>query len=93
MAKANLTSDGYTIIVARGAERDLNKLDRPVLNRIVPIIDNLSQDPRPTGSRKLVNEVNKWRVRVGDWRVLYEIDDDARTVRVVAVRHRSKAYE
>jgi len=81
------------IIVARGAERDLNKLDRPVLNRIVPVIDNLSQDPRPPGSRKLVNEMNKWRVRVGDWHVLYEIDDDARTVRVIAVRHRSKAYE
>jgi mRNA interferase RelE/StbE len=88
-----LTSDSYTIIVTRGAERDLNKLDRPVLNRIVPIIDNLSQDPRPPGSRKLVNEVNMWRVRVGDWRVLYEISDDARTVRVIAARHRSKAYE
>jgi mRNA-degrading endonuclease RelE of RelBE toxin-antitoxin system len=37
--------------------------------------------------------MNLWRVRVGDWRVLYEIDDTARTVRVVAVRHRSKAYE
>jgi mRNA interferase RelE/StbE len=45
------------------------------------------------GCRKLVNQVNLWRVRVGDWRVLYEIDDAARTVLVVAVRHRSKAYE
>lgn len=88
-----MTSDSYTIIVARGANRDLSKLDRPVLSRIAPVIDDLSQDPRPPGSRKLVNEVNKWRVRVGDWRVLYEIDDDARTVLVIAVRHRSKAYE
>jgi mRNA interferase RelE/StbE len=44
------------------------------------------------GCRKLVNQVSLRRVRVGDWRVLYEIDDAARTVRVVAVRHRGKAY-
>ena len=56
-------------------------------------MDALSTEPRPTGCRKLVNQVSLWRVRVGDWRVLYEIDDAARTVRVVAVRHRSKAYE
>ncbi len=88
-----MTDDRYTIIVARGAERDLDRLDPPVLNRVAPIIDALSQVPRPHGSRKLVNQSNLWRVRVGDWRVLYEIDDDARTVRVIAVRHRSRAYE
>ena len=71
----------------------MDKLDRTVLNRVAPAIDDLSNYPRPHGSRKLVNQVNLWRVRVGDWRVLYEIDDAVRTVRVVAVRHRSKAYE
>jgi mRNA interferase RelE/StbE len=86
-------ADGYTVSVARGAQRDLERLDRPVLNRIAPVIDALSHAPRPHGSRKLVNESNTWRVRVGDWRVLYEIDDDARTVRIIAVRHRSRAYE
>lgn len=86
-------ADGYTISVARGAQRELDRLDPPVLNRIVPVIDALAHDPRPHGSRKLVNESKTWRVRVGDWRVLYEIDDDARTVRIIAVRHRSRAYE
>jgi mRNA interferase RelE/StbE len=71
----------------------LDKLDRTVLSRVAREIDALSGEPRPTGCRKLVNHVNRWRVRVGDWRVLYEIDDAARTVRVVAVRRRSKAYE
>ena len=88
-----MTSEHYTVVVTRGAQRDLDRLDRPVLNRVATAIDELSDDPRPHGSRKLVNQVNLWRVRVGDWRVLYEIDDAVRTVRVVAVRHRSKAYE
>ncbi len=88
-----MTANRYTIIVARGAQKELDQLDRSMLNRIAPKIDDLADDPRPALCRKLVNQANLWRVRVGDWRVLYEIDDDARTVRVIAVRHRSKAYE
>jgi mRNA interferase RelE/StbE len=88
-----LTAERYTVVLARGAERDLDRLDRAVLNRVASAIDGLSNVPRPAGCRKLLDQVNLWRVRVGDWRVLYEVDDAARTVRVVAVRHRSKAYE
>ena len=88
-----MTTERYSVVVTRGAERDLDKLDRAVLARVAREIDSLSGDPRPVGCRKLVNHANLWRVRVGDWRVLYEIDDAARTVNVLAVRHRSKAYE
>jgi len=88
-----LTTERYNVVVARGAERDLDRLDNPVLARVAREIDALSNEPRPAGCRKLVGQVNRWRVRAGDWRILYEIDDAARTVRVVAVRHRSKAYE
>ena len=88
-----MTSERYSIVITRGAERDLDRLDRAVLNRVAREVDALSVEPRPMGCRKLVNQVNLWRVRVGDWRILYEIDDAARAVNVVAVRHRSKAYE
>jgi mRNA interferase RelE/StbE len=88
-----LTTERYNVVITRGAGRDLDRLDRAVLTRVAREIDALSTEPRPMGCRKLVNQVSLWRVRVGDWRVLYEIDDAARTVRVVAVRHRSKAYE
>ncbi|MCA1619498.1 MAG: type II toxin-antitoxin system RelE/ParE family toxin [Acidobacteria bacterium] len=88
-----MTTERYHVVITRGAGRDLDRLDRAVLPRVAREIDALSAEPRPTGCRKLVNQVSLWRVRVGDWRVLYEIDDAARTVRVVAVRHRSKAYE
>ena len=88
-----MTAERYNIVITRGAGRDLDRLDRAVLTRVAREIDGLSIEPRPAGCRKLVNQASLWRVRVGDWRVLYEIDDAARTVRVVAVRHRSKAYE
>ena len=86
-----MTTERYNVVITRGAGRDLDRLDRTVLSRVAREIDALSTEPRPTGCRKLINQVSLWRV--GDWRVLYEIDDAARTVRVVAVRHRSKAYE
>ena len=88
-----MTAERYNVVITRGAGRDLDRLDSPVLARVAREIDTLSGEPRPMGCRKLVNRVNIWRVRVGDWRILYEIDDAARAVRVVAVRHRSKAYE
>jgi mRNA interferase RelE/StbE len=91
--RAVLTAERYNVVITRAAGRDLDRLDRAVLARVAREIDALSGEPRPVGCRKLVNQMNLWRVRVGDWRVLYEIDDTARTVRVVAVRHRSKAYE
>ena len=53
----------------------------------------LANEPRPAGCRKLVDSENRWRIRVGDYRIIYIIDDAARAVDVVAVRHRSKAYE
>ena len=88
-----MTAERYNIVITRGAERDLDRLDRPVLARVAREIDALLGEPRPHGCRKLVDSENRWRVRVGDWRVLYEIDDVARAVRIVAVRHRSKAYD
>ena len=88
-----MTTERYNVAITRGADRDLDRLDRAVLTRVASEIDALSTEPRPTGCRKLIDQVSLWRVRVGDWRVLYEIDDAARTVRVVAVRHCSKAYE
>ena len=54
---------------------------------------HLVAEPRPHACRKLVTEENLWRVRVGDYRVVYSIDDAASIVQIIGVRHRSKAYE
>jgi mRNA interferase RelE/StbE len=61
--------------------------------RVIPAIRRLGTEPRPAGCRKLVGSGSRWRLRVGDFRIIYTIDDVERAVEVVAVRHRSKAYE
>ncbi|MCA1631356.1 MAG: type II toxin-antitoxin system RelE/ParE family toxin [Acidobacteria bacterium] len=83
----------FEISFARSARKELESLDDKFVNRIFPKIVALSRQPRPGGCRKLVGEENLWRIRVGDYRVIYEIDDARRIVDVIAVKHRSKAYD
>ena len=61
-------------------------------HRIIPQIRALAENPRPLGCRKLTGSKNDWRIRVGDCRVLYEIDEKARAVRIMRVRHRREVY-
>jgi mRNA interferase RelE/StbE len=83
----------YTITFARSARRELEALDARLVQRIVSAIDALAKDPRPRGCRKLRGESNLWRIRIGEYRVVYAVYDERRLVDIIAVRHRSKAYE
>lgn len=89
-------SDGgepqYQVNLTRSAFKDLKKLSRPALLRVDERITSLNSGPRPHGSQKLAGS-DLYRVRVGDYRILYEIDDAARVVTVERVRHRSDAYD
>jgi mRNA interferase RelE/StbE len=60
---------------------------------VIRSIRSPADEPRPSGCRKLIGSQNRWRVRVGDYRVIYTVDDAGRVVEIIAVRHRSKAYE
>jgi len=82
----------YAITFARSARKDLEALNRPLIARILKRIEALAEDPRPPGCRKLVGQANLWRVRIGDYRVIYEIDDGKKLVDINAIRHRSEAY-
>lgn len=82
----------YDVYLERAAERDLNALDEADFERVIARIRSLGDDPRPAGSRKLVGSVSDWRVRVGNLRIIYEVDDDEDCVRVMRVRHRRRAY-
>ena len=82
----------YRVTFARSARRELERLDRQLAGRIVTRIEGLVVEPRPSGVRKLRGANNLWRLRVGDYRVIYSVDDGQRVVDVVAVRHRSEAY-
>jgi mRNA interferase RelE/StbE len=83
----------YYIVFARSARKELESLSAKLVQRIFPTIEALAKEPRPKGCRKLTSEKNLWRLRVGDYRVIYTIDDDKAAIDIIAVRHRSKAYQ
>jgi mRNA interferase RelE/StbE len=82
----------YQIVFERSAEKDLKRLPSKVLPRAVNAIQALAKNPRPVGSRKLAGSENDWRIRVGDYRIVYEIADEIRVVRINRVRHRRDVY-
>jgi mRNA interferase RelE/StbE len=82
----------YKIQIKRSAERDLRQLPASVFRRINRQIVALGSEPRPPGVRKLQGQMEGWRVRVGDYRILYQIDDAAQTVTIVRVKHRRDVY-
>ncbi|TFD73270.1 type II toxin-antitoxin system RelE family toxin [Cryobacterium fucosi] len=74
------------------AVKELTKLDKPVARRVVKAVDALSADPRPRGVRALVGYPNLWRIRVGDYRVVYTINDTELVVLALRIAHRSSVY-
>lgn len=82
----------YEIFLERTAERDLRRLRPEEFRRVIRVVRELADTPRPPGCRKITGSQSDWRIRVGTLRVIYEIDDDAREVRVMRVRHRRDAY-
>ena len=82
----------YRVLLERGAERDLGRLSTEVHERVVVAIKGLAVNPRPPACRKLTGTKNDWRIRVGDYRVVYEIADEIRIVRINRVRQRREFY-
>jgi mRNA interferase RelE/StbE len=82
----------YRILLERAAEKDLARLAAGMHDRAIAAIQALARNPRPPGCRKLAGSKNDWRIRVGDCRVVYEIADEIRIVRVNRVRHRREVY-
>ena len=83
----------YHVEVAAAAVRQLRKLDRSAQRRVQAAIELLAAEPRPNGAKKLVGGDGEWRVRTGDYRIVYEIHDDVLLVLVVAVGHRREIYD
>ena len=74
------------------AERGLRKLPRDVLVRIIALAEALALDQRPQGAVKLAGTENTWRIRSGDYRLVYSISGSTLTVEVVKVAHRREVY-
>ena len=82
----------YQVLLRPGAERQRRKLDDKTRRRINHALLPLEETPRPPGVVKLRNAENEWRIRVGDYRVIYEIDEDERLVVILRIKHRPEAY-
>jgi len=83
----------YTIRLERQAERELRKLPREVIQRINTALERLIHEPRPQSVVKLTGQTgSKWRIRVGAYRILYEINDRHTHVNVYRIKHRRNAY-
>jgi len=83
----------YAVTFARSARKELEALDSDLVGRIFHKIEALAKEPRPLGCRKLKGEKSLWRIRIGNYRVIYAIYDNESRVDVIAIRHRSKAYD
>jgi mRNA interferase RelE/StbE len=81
----------YTVGIQQRARRALARLAEPDYSRILDAIRALGITPRPVGCRKLTDR-DGWRIRVGDYRVVYEVDDARRTVTVLDIGHRRDVY-
>jgi mRNA interferase RelE/StbE len=82
----------YRVVFARSARRELEGLEATVARRIILRIEMLATERRPRGCVKLQGAADLWRIRIGDYRVVYSIDDRARLVDIRVVRHRSDVY-
>ena len=83
----------YVVALTSSAEKELKRLPGNLVERIIPRLERLGSNPRPAGCKKLKGGDREWRIRVGDYRVVYTIDDSKRLVEVTRVRHRSEVYE
>jgi len=82
----------FSVRFVRSARKEIERLDAAVVERVFSRIEALATEPRPSGCRKLRGAIDLWRLRIGDYRVIYWIDDTARVVEIRAVRHRSASY-
>jgi mRNA interferase RelE/StbE len=82
----------WALIYARRAEKDIARLDPPVRRRVLSTLERLAADDPTIDERKL-KSMDEWRIRVGDWRIRFTRDDEARTIHVTHVLPRGRAYD
>jgi mRNA interferase RelE/StbE len=83
--------DPYRLLFDPGVHRDQKSIPKEDLKRILRRIDSLTSNPRPVGSVK-VSDPSVYRLRQGDYRVLYHVDDAQRLVRILRIGHRREVY-
>ena len=87
-----MSKNRWQVIIHRKAERVLKRLDGEMLERIRQAIRGLAGDPRPLGYKKLTGYENLYRIRVGEWQIIYAIEDKQLIVLVLEISPRGGAY-
>jgi len=82
----------YKLIIKPSALNEINSLPALFQDRIINAIDDLPTNPRPSGCKKLFGSKNRWRLRIGDYRILYKLGDSLKEVYVYRVAHRKDVY-
>ena len=82
----------YHVVLASSAEKELKRLSAQLMARMISRLESLASNPRPPGCKKLKGGDREWRIRVGDYRAVYTIDDTKSLVEVTRIRHRSEVY-
>jgi mRNA interferase RelE/StbE len=83
----------YLVTFAASARKELTGLPPDVIARLWPKIRELAGSPRPAGCKKLHGYKNRWRIRAGNYRVVYAIDDTGKSVDITRIAHRREVYE
>jgi len=83
----------YSVELKSSASKELERLPPNLIQRVFPKLEALGADPRPRGCKKLKGGQDVWRIRVGDYRVVYSINDEKRLVSVTRIRHRGEVYD
>jgi mRNA interferase RelE/StbE len=83
----------YSVFLAPTVERQLKKLPQQVATQIVPILKALATEPRPSGAKKLKGSEDVWRIRKGNYRILYEVKDKQLTVLILKIGDRKQVYK
>ncbi len=83
----------YSVELKPSARKELERLPGMVIERVFPKLESLESEPRPAGCKKLKCGRDEWRIRMGDYRVVYTVDDANLLVSVTRIRHRGEVYE
>ncbi len=83
----------YEVLLSKAARKQLQSLPVFIHNKIIEDISGLAADPRPAGCKKLKGYKNSYRIRAGDYRIIYEVEDKVLRILVIAVGHRKDIYE
>ena len=82
----------YTILISKSVQKQLDKLPEEIKPRTFSKIQALAAAPRPDGVKKLKGYTNQYRLRIGNYRIRYRVEDESKTIRILQCKHRKDVY-